>query len=210
MQRTTRDMEILEVLTFKVRLLTQRQVAREWWGGGPYALGSSRERIRKLERAGLVARTTLNARPLLELDQPVCRWQPGAPAPDADAVAHRLQSRWTEAPRTTAAIHATQKTADQLGGIGGPVRHRLQATHDLHLAEVYLNFRANSPDLAAAWVGEDVFAPSRKGEKLPDAILRDSAGNILLVIEFGGKYDASRVRIFHDDCAIRGTPYELW
>ena len=31
-----------------------------------------------------------------------------------------------------------------------------------------------------------------------------------LVLEFGGAYDAARVERFHEDCAERRLPYQLW
>jgi hypothetical protein len=30
------------------------------------------------------------------------------------------------------------------------------------------------------------------------------------VVEFSGSYTAERVQAFHDDCLIRGLPYQLW
>ena len=31
----------------------------------------------------------------------------------------------------------------------------------------------------------------------------------MAVIEFGGAYDAERVRVFHEDCVPRALPYQL-
>ena len=86
----------------------------------------------------------------------------------------------------------------------------MQATHDLHVVQIYLRLWQADPGLAALWVSEERFAPERRREKLPDAVLRDTAGNLILVIEFGGAYDAKHVERVHLDCVTRSLPYELW
>jgi hypothetical protein len=61
------------------------------------------------------------------------------------------------------------------------------------------------------WIGEDILAPHRRGEKLPDAVLADGPGaRPRLVLEFGGAYDATRVRHFHQSCLDEQLPYQLW
>ena len=55
-----------------------------------------------------------------------------------------------------------------------------------------------------------MLGPSRPGEKRPDALLVGPGGQPRLVVEFGGRYDAARVRDFHQDIARRDLPYQLW
>ena len=55
----------------------------------------------------------------------------------------------------------------------GGIKNRYQVTHDLQVATVYLHFLRTNPRLAAAWVGEEILAESRRDQKLPDAILSD-------------------------------------
>ena len=203
--RTSRDETILEALTLKVRIVTLSQVAETWWGG---ATALARRRLGYLESLGLVARHRVNLHPMLQLSGPVCVWEQREQKPDAGAVAYRLQSRWAKPLILSTVYVATQKAGDQFGGFGGGFKHRTQLTHDVHLSELYLKrVRTGQAD---DWVGEEVFAAEREGEKLPDAILRDGSGQIYRVIEFGGRYDSRRVSDFHDDCAGRGLPYEIW
>jgi hypothetical protein len=92
----------------------------------------------------------------------------------------------------------------------GEVKRETQATHDLGVAQVWLQLDLRSPQLADAWRGEDVMALTRQRQKLPDAFIVDTAGATLCVIEFGGSYDEPRIREFHEDCADRALPYQLW
>ena len=106
---------------------------------------------------------------------------------------------------------ATRRAASIFGGkADGRIKNLSQVTHDIHLGALYLKFRREAPSLAAGWVGEEIFAPSREHQKLPDAILYDGQGQPRMVIEFGGAYPTERVKAFHEDCAARGLPYELW
>ena len=53
-------------------------------------------------------------------------------------------------------------------------------------------------------------AHTRIGQKLPDSFIVDEREDVLSVIEFGGSYDAERVRAFHRDCDNRQLPYQIW
>jgi hypothetical protein len=217
-QLTDRDREILIALTHKVRLLSLEQIARTWWGASPSGIATARKRLTLLTGKAAVnsaytnvmRRLRLNAHPELKLSGPIFTWSPGDPAPPFGALAYRLQTRWKEAVRPTTVYIATEKAARYFGGFGGKLRRPLQATHDLHVAQIYLHFLTTDPARAAAWVSEERFAPERRHEKLPDAVLHDAHGNITLVIEFGGAYDAKHVERVHRDCVTRSLPYELW
>jgi len=87
----------------------------------------------------------------------------------------------------------------------------LQATHDLGVAALWLRLLSAAPQWAAAWRSEDLLAHTRSGEKLPDAFIVDQAGQVQWVLEFAtDNYDAQRIREFHDDCAVRHLPYQIW
>ncbi len=92
----------------------------------------------------------------------------------------------------------------------GEVKREMQATHDLGVAQIWLQLDLQSPQLADSWCGEDLMAHTRKGQKLPDGFIVDAQGATLCVIEFGGSYDQPRIREFHEDCAQRALPYQLW
>jgi hypothetical protein len=76
---------------------------------------------------------------------------------------------------------------------------------------MYLQFCRSRPADAERWIGEDLLAPWRRGEKLPDAVLASAPdARPELVLEFGGAYDSRRIEMFHEDCAEQQLPYELW
>ena len=206
---TDRDLEILEALTLKVRLLALRQLASHWWNG---ELANARRRMRALAGVDLVERITVSARTLPPVEAPIATWQSGQPAPAFGSVAQRLQSRWLRrAVRPVAAYIATARAAQLLGGRArGELKHPLQAAHDLGLAAVWLCLRRRAPRWAAAFRSEDLLAHTRRAQKCPDAFIVDKAGVPVWAIEFGGSYDTARVRAFHEDCARRELPYQIW
>ncbi len=208
-QLQPRDRELIVALTHRVRFLTAGQVARAWWPNTVHTEAAER-RLRELRRAGYLRQTIVHARPELPLDEPVFRWTPGAPPPRFAAVSHALRRRWRDPVQPTAVVLAARAAAARFGGAGGRLKRALQATHDLHVAAVYLRVLLERPEIAEGWASEDLIAPSRRGQKLPDAIIHDPTSRPLLVIEFGGEYDAERVERVHADCARRGLPYELW
>lgn len=205
---TQRDLVVLESLSLRIRLIGLRQIADALWFGH---VANARRRLRQLVAVGLIRREVVPAIPLPELTGPVCTWQPGSPQPDSGQVSFCLRSRWRQrAMRPTVVYLPTGPTVEHFGG---RLHHRqisTQVTHDLGVSGVWLWFRVNAPDLASAWSGEDMFAPQRRGEPLPDAMLLGPDGEPSTLIEFGGSYGPRRIADFHDDCAMRGLPYHIW
>lgn len=191
-------------------MLSLEQIASAWWGESSNPRRFARRRLAPLVQAGLLDEREVLAHPLLDLAAPVFAWSPGEAAPDVEAISYRLKSRWTAAPRRTPVFIATKRTLAELGGAGGKLPILGQETHDLHTASIYLRRLRECPEEAEAWVGEDVFAPQRRGQKLPDAVLLGPGGEVTLAIEFAGSYGPDRVAHFHDDCARRAIRYELW
>ena len=64
--------------------------------------------------------------------------------------------------------------------------------------------------MASAWRNEDLILESEQGDAIPDAVIIDSHDQPVMLIEFGGDYAADRISAFHDDAAMRGTPYQIW
>lgn len=211
MQLTERDRSILRTLVKKVRMMTVAQIAQGWWPQAESSAILAARRLRSLKAHRLVDRVTLPAHPMLDLRVPILTWEPGQPDPDYYAVSYRLTSRWPSEYIPTPVYFAAEPGARMFGiAAAQPIRHPDQVTHDLHLSAVYLTVFRKHPEIAQAWVGEDEFAVERERQKLPDAVVKDAAGHVRMVIEFGGKYDPVRFRAFHEDCRKRTTPYQLW
>ena len=206
---TPRDHAIVQALVQKVRLFSQRQIVDHWWSG---ELANSRRRLKRLADHNLIQRSFVMARPAPAFESPLVTWQPGDAAPDFGKIAYRCQARWRSRPARQCVVWLATKAASQaFGGTArGELKHPTQATHDLGVAAVWLRLQQVAPQWAAAWRGEDVLAHTRKGQKLPDAFIVDAADQVIWVIEFGGSYDAERVKAFHQDCVSRNLPYQLW
>lgn len=207
---TPRDRDIVETLAARVRMLSLAQAARGWWNASKRRDEHARARLRLLRRAGLLDEYRVNVHPPLELHGPVFRWGPGEDDPDAEAVAHRLQARWTEAARPTTVYVASPLAANLFGCDGGELPDLTHRDHDWLLGEVFVRYLRAEPEAARRWVGEAARPKAGFRIKDPDAFLLDDAGNTLRVVESGGKYDAERVAAFHEHCAENRLTYELW
>ena len=205
-----RDAELCVTLASRIRIANICQIARTWWTDSPSGREYARERLRLLARAGLLVGFNVRAHPELADAAPIWCWHPGDPTPPFGVVSYRLRTRWTEPHRPITVFAASQAAARLYGGKGGRLSHPLQVTHDLHVAAIYLRLLRESPSEANCWVSEDVLAPARRRQKLPDAEIHDASGRTLKVIEFGGSYPPERVRKVHEDCENRQVPYELW
>lgn len=210
---TPRVHEALVALTHKVRFLSLDQVARAWWNDTSTGRTEARRALRRIEEQGLLAHRTISAHPELLIAAPVYRWEPGDPTPDPNRAAYALRSRWTKPIQDTLVFVASKRAAERFGGVGGRIKLPLQATHDLHVATVYLHYRCTMPAAAEQWCSEEILARRsrpRPGEKLPDAVLCNALGEPFFVVEFGGSYGADRVAKLHRYCEERGLAYELW
>lgn len=207
---TQRDQEVIETLTHRVRVLTLEQIARTWFSGGDRPRSNASRRMQVLERADLIARFTMLARPELIIDSPVVKWFPKQPSPPFEKVSYRLASRWSQPAAPTTVFIATRSAGVRSGGFGGRKPRRSEATHDVCLAGVYLRLLEIEPLVAQTWVEESKLRHRGFGDNamLPDAIVEREGRST--VIEFGGAYGAAKLKLFHEFCKGRDLAYELW
>jgi hypothetical protein len=206
---TSRDLDIIESLTRRVRLLSLDQITAVWWA----EQGSARvvrRRLGRLVDRRLLATATINAHPLLHPEVPLFAWEPGEEEPDFEAVARRARVRWTLAAVPTEVYWATPVAASMYASGAHGLASVIHRDHDLLLSDVYVHYRTLRPDEACAWLGEDALPKAGYRVKDPDAFLFDDAGRVRRVIESTGRYGTAQVRAFHDYCAELETPYELW
>jgi hypothetical protein len=205
----TPDLDIVETLTRRVRLLSIRQIARIWW---PQAgsLRVVRRRLRRVAQSGLLARAIVNVHPLLNLSQPLARWTPGGEVPDFQEVSLQARSRWQSASTPQEIFSATRLAANLYGSSAGALPDLTHRDHDLLLGQVYVIYRKAGSAEVCDWVGEDALPKAGYRIKDPDAFLVDSDGNMTRVIESAGRYSFRQVESFHEHCVEHGLPYELW
>ncbi len=224
---TSRDIEIFDALTRRVRVFSLRQIARTWWTESVDSNRVAENRLRLFLAEKLLHIERAPAHPELQLQTPIVSWDLGGPVPDFAAVSYRLQSRWREHPVLTTCVSASKTAADRFGGYGGRPPRAVERTHDIHMAQVFLCYRQRNPELVKNWVFEEQVKAERKraarserlggllpsyesnaNEKLPDAFLRLQHGT--RVIEFGGAYGKDKLIAFHGYCKEYSFPYEIW
>lgn len=207
-----RDLDILDALNAKVRILSLAQLAAAWWTPTPTGRKNAAKRLAALVEAKLLRREIVLARPLLALESPEYAWFPGERPTAFGPLSWRLQARWSGHPHRTAVYLAAPRALALLGGAApGAIKNLCQVTHDLHVGVIYLTYRRRWPVDAARWHGEDAVARDRRQrETLPDALLVSAAGEPYRAVEFGGSYSRARLATFHHYCGERGLPYEIW
>ncbi len=207
-----RDWSILRALTFAVRVMSVEQIAQHWWGESSSESRAqvAENSLARLCKAELLNRLKLLAYPLPKITEPVIAWKVGEADPDYYAVEYKVQNRWPEKPSYIPAYEVGNKAVKYFG-VNRPKPITVgQESHDLGQAQVYLTYLEHWPEPAADWKGEETYRDVRKGQKLPDAMLFDPSGEPYRVIDFAGRYDARRLKAFHEDCKMRNLPYELW
>lgn len=203
------DLDLVETLACRVRLLAIEQIAR-LWRRRQKSLRAVRRRLRRLAAAGLLARTLVSVHPLLIQSVPLIRWNLGEKAPDFSRVAMETRSRW-RLPSVALEVCVATKLATNLFGSSArglpPLLHR---DHDLLLGQAYLAYRDSRADSSIRWLGEDSRPKAGYRVKDPDAFLVDDRGRISRVIESAGRYSAAQVEAFHVHCADLDLSYDLW
>ena len=206
---TKTDLDIVETLARRVRLLSVEQVARVWWPE-LRSLRVVRRQLRRLRTAGLVAKAMVNVHPLLDVRAPLVHWTPGEDEPDFARIAARAKDRWRLASIPKQIFLATKLAANLFGSSAGHLPELTHRDHDLLLGQVYVLYTTTRPTEATRWVGQD--ARPRAGYRIrnPDACLLGSGGQVIRVIQAAGRYSQKQVETFHEHCISYGLPYELW
>ena len=206
---TNRDLDVLDALTLRVRLLTLRQVTELWWPNGENQR-CARRRLECLEAAKLIEIHRVNAHPLLPVKSALFTWQPGDAEPNCEQLAESCRERWNKPAVPMTVCVASSLAANLYGSTAYGVPHRDHRNHDLRLASVYAAYRRQRPQLAALWVGEHGLPKAGHRVKDPDAFLRSKGGRVIRVIESAGRYSEPQVQSFHEHCEANSLPYELW
>lgn len=231
---------ILRALALQVRLMTLDQIARIWFADAPAPNDSAREAVRRLEGAALLRRHVFEAHPLLPLDEPILTWTPQdrfPTEPELQEISRAVTGRWKLPEQPVEAFLATRETCHLFGVFHGASSTKpCEATHDLHVAEVFVRYSRRHAALAADWLGEAAFPKlgfEIRRMKDPDAFIVDADGSIQRVVEFAGKYNVEHLEALHKHCAGQahdriarsvqnsrgqlsrlyspsGTEYEIW
>ena len=199
--------DLLELLTKKVRLVSTRQVAREFFSHCKHPIAAANRQIERLEKIGILQTERAMCHTVMALAGPVFEFEPGGDIPDFNRVAWQLQSRWKEPLLNTSVAFATKKAMAAFGGVcGGRSPRPGEITHDIHVAEVFFRFSRERPDWADAWVSEDVLRKEGRIGEIPDSVIHLSDNDV--IIDFGGSYSAAKLKRMHG--AFCHTRYQIW
>lgn len=200
---------IIEALTRQIRIVSLKQAKDCWWPDFPHTKRARRKLMQMVER-GWIERHLINAHPLLPVTQPLFAWRLGMPAPDTEPVSQCCHKRWNRPAISTEVFVASPLAASLLGSTARGLPRREQWDHDLLLTSVYVHYHRHRPKLASTWIGEHSLPKAGYRIKDPDAFLMNSQRRVLCVIESAGRYSPDQVESFHEHCAERELPYELW
>ena len=208
---TERDEEILRTLTLSVRCLTAPIAATYFWHGTGDRIEQARRRLNALEKDGWLNSAVRSAKTLPHLTTPLIVWNPGDELPNVGKLSYQLKHRFSSSASLRRIFIATEKAANRYGGIGARWPRNSETSHDLGLAQVYLELKSVRFDVKTQWISEGSLAARgmRSGQKLPDAIVRHRDGHET-VIEFGGEYSKAKLTEFHLYCAAKTLRYEIW
>lgn len=205
---TPRDLDIVETLTRRVRLLSFAQLQRGWWSETT-SPRTVQDRLSRLVKAGLLQRTVANVR-CLTVTRPLHVWRPGGKRPHAVRVSQQAHRRWPRTAAPTELFFATKLAANLFGSHAGRFPKLEHRDHDLLLGDVFVFYRRQRPTEAPLWNGEDTRPKAGFRVKDPDAFLLDANGKTVRVIESAGSYSPRQVESFHQHCVEHELAYELW
>lgn len=191
-------------------MLSLTQIAAKWWPPHEQSERSVKGRLKLLEAEGLVMQARVMAHPLIALEAPLVVWKQRSPVPDFGPISYRLKSRWNQTLKLTPIVAASKIAGNWLGGHGGRLPRTSEASHDLCLAQVYLQLLSGQPERAKKWVSEAELYHRGGGrnQKLPDAVVWGRG--VKTAIEFGGAYSKKKLEDFHAYCEENGFAYEIW
>ncbi len=206
---TPRDLDVLDALTLRVRMLTLRQVAEIWWPNGRN-VRRARIRLDFLVAAKLIEIHRVNAHPPLPVAQPLLVWEPSTAPPNFEQLAAICHSRWRKPSVPVSICVASTVAANAQGSASGGLPRGQRRNHDLRIASVYSSYRRLQPHLTGFWIGNHSFHTESAPFKTPDAVLQHPLGQLIRVINSIGRSSVEQIHRFHVQCETHQLPYELW
>lgn len=228
-------LEIVDVLSNQVRYLSLSQIASHWFShdltsddldsrclfydktlgavqnSDSNAIRHASSLIKKLSENGWLQMAQIFCRPIMPMYRPLFEWRHTQSSPPYRELARQLGMRARSQVKITTVVCATKKAKFLFGSGESVHRPKLaQATHDLHLAEVYLVYRQRDFDVRHRWLGEEVLPLNWPIRQRPDAVLVDHDGHFIRAIEYGGNYSMERLSALHHGLESIPLAYEIW
>jgi hypothetical protein len=197
---------LISTLSCRVRCLTIDQAGH--WKMSP-------RRLRALESAGWIESYVAAAHPMIPLEEPLLIHSPDDNEPALAAISRHLMTRFDRPLRQTRIFIATNKGASWAGGYGGRRSRPAELSHDIHLAQLYIQLEQSNPRAAWTWQPEAGAGQKkcRKDEMRPDALIdlvMKTHGRITEAWEMGGRYTVDKLKRLKDFCESHGWRLLLW
>ncbi len=203
-----REEEIIRTVANAVRVMSLRQVAREWWTDTRWGRSRAKRTLNELAVEDLLHVQRVLSRPIEQLESPIFEWNVGDEIPGFAQLSAQLHRRAMKSAAMVTIVFATRRAVTLFGGSRVPNIKLTQITHDLHVSEVFLHYRRGGR--TRQWVSEDQLPSAWPIRERPDAVLCDDDGQIVRALEYGGDYPAERLANLHDGLSWAGLSYELW
>lgn len=175
----------------KVRVLTDDQLARYWFGHTKEPKRQALRCIRELEREGIVYVSRAMLWPI-DVSEPLCRW-PADGEPNCGQIAWRARNRFEKSPPVST---VTILPGSNLGGSRRRSPRSTECQHDTMMSSVFLHFLESDATIFDRWRLEDeVREIFRDEDHIPDAVLYGAEGQTL--IECVGKYSKAKIEAIH-------------
>lgn len=206
---TAKDLDLLETLTLRLRVMSLRQIRELWWPEAS-SLHAARRRLARLQWYGFVRMCEVQACPTLPVSMPLMTWSPGEPTPDFEVLSERASSRWTQPAVTMTVCIATEGTGNLMGCRAGRLSSDEHLDRDLRLASVYVHWRQSNDHRAPDWTNKRSFPADSFSPHSADVILRNSMHKNYGAIDAAGRWSARHWQNLHADCLNRSLQYEVW
>ena len=183
----------------KVRVLTDDQTARYWFGHTKEPKRHALRCVRQLQRQGVVK---LSRSMLWQIDvsEPLFRW-PEDGTPNCGQIAWRARKRFEKSlPVSTVTIFP----GENLSGSRKRLPRSTELQHDAMMSSVFLNVLVSDATIFDKWRLEDeVREMFREERHIPDAVVFENDRQIF--VECIGKYGKAKLEAIHE--AFCPIPY---
>ena len=203
---TSRDLDIVETLTRRVRVLSRRQIDAIWWPANSRRRTSVR-RLQRLVRAGLLNRTTINAIQGAPATAPLLQWSPEQPGCGPVTIAEDPGFALSV---PTEVYSATRFAANLFGCNPLPPPDVENINPGLGLSDVYLRYVLDRPVEAGFWRICDASFAGKHHAARPAALVTPPDGRSTRAIGIVCPGNHSPAESLHDFCTSQSLPYEIW
>ena len=202
---TERDLDIIETLTCRVRVMTLSQIATLWWEGD--AILAS-EALNQLVATGSIERTETYSQYEMT-SECLFRWIPSDAKPAFDEIIDthyaRQRSQKVAGEIYTATRFAANLFASEFTTFPSPEERPEQ----IRMAEAYVAHRSSRSTEASFWFNCRAGEPDASNQTKPEVLIVDAEASPTRAVSLLSR-SVQRFQATHRYCQHEGISYELW